>query len=104
MEGHKNVEDNDLEGRQFLLETYGCCVDLVIESLGILIDPGDATMLTVPEHSDGLWKATQWWEWNYPNFPCSQAIQVLLSNTNYSHHGGEGLEKVVTKARSIKRP
>ncbi len=77
MEGLKNVEDDDLEGKQLLLESYSCCVDLIIESFCILIDPMDAAMLRKPKKSDSLRKATQWWEWNNPNSPCSQAIQIL---------------------------
>lgn len=58
----ENVKDNNSKIRVLLLKT--CCsrADPLIKSLGIGVDPRDASTLMKTKQGSCSWKATQWRE------------------------------------------
>jgi len=79
-----------------------CCswVDLLVELLGISVDPWDAPILVISEYGSGSWKATQWWEWSHPKFPTPQAVQGLCVSYRALHRHWDSDENIETTHKS----
>ena len=60
IEGFVNVKNDKSKARELLGELRGSRIELVVEALGIRIDPGDTARLMEAEKGHYGWKTTQW--------------------------------------------
>ena len=60
IEGLVNVKNNKIKARELLDELRGCRVELVVEALGIGVDPGNAARLMEAEKGHHCRKTTYW--------------------------------------------